>query len=224
MLNLDVNARMPIIKCRCKFRNARKCQDSITSIMFPPPLATNPLLSSRSCPRYKRSSILPCISLFCCGRQGIKSNTLVDLPTRNVTILQAFDMGKDLVRRREIRAGRASDETGRAREANAKDAEVGARGKCEAGLNSALGIAAGMSLSIAEGSVRANIHLLAARNHNVCRKVSFWSVRAGRKGKNQRMNGVNSPIEAVPGCAASPKTEMTVSFPGGQSEEGVRGQ
>ena len=39
------------------------------------------------------------------------------------------------------------------------------------------------------------------------------------------MKGKKSlPMAAVPGCAASPYTSMTVIFPGGQLDAGVKGQ
>ena len=130
--------------------------------------------------RRNRLGVLPCISAVRRYRERIHANALVDLSARNIAILQVLEVDKNLVWPREIGAGRAGEEAGRAGEADAKGTELSAsarRGVGKTGGDGASGDGGGVRLSVPERTVGSDKHLLTTGNDNV------WTELASRGGK-----------------------------------------
>ena len=159
--------------CKCWTPNGageKKCWNA-QSLKYFPVIPVSFLVNSPTV-RDRRNplSILPCISAVRRYRERKHGNALVDLSARNITVLQVLDVDKNLVRAREIGAGRASKETGRAGEADAKGTELSPSARWgigEASGDGASGDGGGVRLSIAERTIGSDEYLLAARNDNV---------------------------------------------------------
>ena len=108
------------------------------------PLTQSLLFSHRTDPL----SVLPSRDPICLRSDSIHTEAVADFPPSYIRVLQALDVGEDLIRVRGVGSSRACQKASGTGEIDPEVPKVGPRGVCEPDIDGSCGFGGGVGLGV----------------------------------------------------------------------------